>query len=125
MIRKGMDVARINMNYFEIHEQGDIINNIKKAALKENKDISIMVDLKGPLIRTLGFKDASYSIKVHSGQEIRISTNRSWKGNENLFVIDYEKIAEKLLVGDKVLIDYGGVVLTVIGFESEEKYLMN
>jgi len=67
MIRKGMDVARINMNYFEIHEQGDIINNIKKAALKENKDISIMVDLKGPLIRTLGFKDASYSIKVHSG----------------------------------------------------------
>ena len=46
-------------------------------------------------------------------------------GDESLFVIDYENIAEKLLVGDKVLIDYGGVVLTVIGFESEEKYLMN
>ena len=40
-------------------------------------------------------------------------------------MIDYENIAEKLLVGDKVLIDYGGVVLTVIGFESEEKYLIN
>lgn len=40
-------------------------------------------------------------------------------------MIDYENIAEKLLVGDKVLIDYGGVVLTVIGFESEEKYLLN
>ena len=67
MIRKGMNVARINMNYFEIHEQGEIISNIKRAALKENKDISIMVDLKGPLIRTLGFKDTSYSIKVHAG----------------------------------------------------------
>lgn len=42
-----------------------------------------------------------------------------------MFVIDYENIAEKLLVGDKVLIDYGGVVLTVIGFESEDKYLLN
>ena len=84
-----------------------------------------MVDLKGPLIRTLSFKDTLYSVKVKSGQEIRLSTNRNWKGDENLFVIDYENIAEKLVVGDKVLIDYGGVVLTVIGFESEEKYLLN
>jgi hypothetical protein len=29
------------------------------------------------------------------------------------------------MIGDKVLVDYGGVVLTVIGFESEEKYLSN
>ncbi len=30
-----------------------------------------------------------------------------------------------MIVGDKVLIDYGGIVLTVVGFESEEKYLAN
>ena len=36
--------------------------------------LPIMVDLKGPLIRTLGFKDM-YSIKVNVGQEIRISSN--------------------------------------------------
>ena len=42
-----------------------------------------------------------------------------------MFVIDYENIHEKLLIGDKVLVDYGGVVLTVIGFELENKYLMN
>jgi pyruvate kinase len=40
-----------------------------------------MVDLKGPLIRTLGFKEKTYSIKVESGQEIRISTNRNWLGD--------------------------------------------
>ena len=33
-----------------------------------------MVDLKGPHIRTLGFKDM-YSVKVKVGQEFRISTN--------------------------------------------------
>ena len=42
-----------------------------------------------------------------------------------MFVIDYEHIDEKLVVSDKVLVDYGGVVLTVIGFEAEEKYLSN
>jgi pyruvate kinase len=56
---------------------------------------------------------------------VRISTNKTWKGDEGLFVIDYENIEEKLVVGDKVLVDYGGVVMTVIGFESEEKYLLN
>lgn len=84
-----------------------------------------MVDLKGPLIRTLGFKEKTYSIKVESGQEIRISTNKNWKGDQNLIIVDYEHLADKLIVGDKVLIDYGGIVLTVIGFETEEKYLLN
>jgi pyruvate kinase len=75
MIEKGMDVARLNMNYFEVSEQGEIISNIKKACEMQGKDCAIMVDLKGPLIRTLGFQDGLYSIKVTSGQEVRISTN--------------------------------------------------
>lgn len=40
-----------------------------------------------------------------------------------MFIIDYENIHEKLSVGDKILVDYGGIILTVIGFESEDKYL--
>ena len=96
MIRKGMNVARINMNYFEIHEQNEMIANIRSAALKENKDVAIMIDLKGPLIRTLGFKDTMYSIRVLTGQEIRVSTNKGLKGDEDMFGIDYENIHEKL-----------------------------
>ena len=63
-----------------------------------------------------------YQIKVVTGQEIRISTNLNMKGDEGMFVIDYANIHEKLRVGDKILVDYGGVVLTVIGFEPEQKY---
>lgn len=29
MLDKGMDVARLNMNYFEVNEQAEIIGNIK------------------------------------------------------------------------------------------------
>ena len=39
-------------------------------------------------------------------------------------MIDLAKLDQHLSVGDKILVDYGGVVLTVIGFESEEKYIM-
>lgn len=122
MIERGMDIARLNMNYFELYEQNEIVNNVKKAAKEAGKNIGIMVDLKGPLIRTLGFKNM-YSVNVLSGQEIRISSNQAILGDEGMFVIDYNSIDEHLEIGDKILVDYGGVVLTVIGFEDEEKYL--
>lgn len=66
MIKKGMDVARLNMSYFDIEEQSQVISNIQKASKRAGKDISVMVDLKGPLVRTLGFKDI-YSIKIKAG----------------------------------------------------------
>lgn len=42
-----------------------------------------------------------------------------------MFVIDYPNIHEKLKIGDRILVDYGGAILTVIGFENEDKYLNN
>jgi len=57
MIEKGMDVARINMNYFDVNELNGIVDNIREASMLENKDVAIMVDLKGPLIRTMAFKE--------------------------------------------------------------------
>ena len=80
-----------------------------------------MVDLKGPLIRTLGFKDA-YSMKTKAGQKLRISSNTNLLGEDGLIVVDYPNLHEKLHPGDKILIDYGGIILTVLGFEAEEKY---
>jgi pyruvate kinase len=102
-----------------------MITNIRSAALKEGKDVAIMIDLKGPLIRTLGFRDTMYSIQVKTGEEVHISTNKKLKGEPGMFGIDYDRIHEKLMIGDKVLVDYGGVVLTVIGFEYEKTYLAN
>lgn len=36
-----------------------------------------------------------------------------------MFCLDYHNIHEKLRIGDKIIVDYGGIVLTVIGFEPE------
>lgn len=33
-----------------------------------------------------------------------------------MFVIDYPDIDEKLATGDKIIVDYGGCILTVVGF---------
>ena len=38
-------------------------------------------------------------------------------------MIDYNNIEEKLKIDDTIIIDYGGVILKVVGFEPEEKFL--
>jgi pyruvate kinase len=40
-----------------------------------------------------------------------------------MLVINYPDIHEKIEIGDKILVDQGGVLLTVIAFESEDQYL--
>jgi pyruvate kinase len=64
-----------------------------------------------------------YSVKVLTGQELRVSTNKTLEGEDGMIVLDYENLEEKLAIGDKILIDYGGIVLTVIGYDTEERYM--
>mmetsp|Transcript_32090 Transcript_32090/g.31404 ORF Transcript_32090/g.31404 Transcript_32090/m.31404 type:complete len:123 (-) Transcript_32090:108-476(-) len=118
-----MDVARLNMSYFEASELEETVEDIKAVSSEVGKDCPIMVDLKGPIIRTLPFRDGLYQINVAPGQEVRISSNRAMKGEEGMFVIDYPNIHELLNVGDQIVIDYGGALLTVVNFELEERYL--
>jgi pyruvate kinase len=40
-----------------------------------------------------------------------------------MLVINYPDIHEKVEIGDKILVDQGGVLLTVVAFESEDQYL--
>lgn len=40
-----------------------------------------------------------------------------------MVVIDFVDLDKYVKIGDKILIDYGGMVLTVLGFELEDKYL--
>ena len=53
MMEAGMDVARINMDYFESNQLEDLINNIKEASKQLSVPCPIFIDLKGMLIRTL------------------------------------------------------------------------
>ena len=52
MVAQGMDCARINCAHDSPEIWGQIISNVKKAALELNKEVKIAMDLAGPKIRT-------------------------------------------------------------------------
>ncbi|MDR4458737.1 hypothetical protein FO495_29375, partial [Bacillus tropicus] len=57
MIEEGMNVARLNFSHGRKEEQGARIKNIREASKKTGKTVGILLDTKGPEIRTNDFVD--------------------------------------------------------------------
>lgn len=58
MIDAGMDVARLNFSHGDHKTHGQLVDTLKEA-LKErpNKQVALMLDTKGPEIRTGQLRD--------------------------------------------------------------------
>ena len=52
-MQAGMDVARLNMDYFDPNEMRKVIQNVHAAADELGTSCPVFIDLKGMLVRTL------------------------------------------------------------------------
>lgn len=110
MIEEGMDVARLNFSHGTHDEHLSRINQIKKLRDEKKMPIGIMLDTKGPEIRTGDFENGS--IEVAKDQEITV-TARDIIGNDKTIKVNYKNIATDLKIDDIILIDDGLIELTV------------
>jgi pyruvate kinase len=102
----GMNVARINTAHITIDSAITVINNIRKVSNK----IAILIDTKGPEIRTLKLANPMF---VKKGDIISVSGEADFSG-ENMLPVSYERLQDMLVVGNRILIDDGDIELTVI-----------
>ena len=63
LIKAGMNVARLNFSHGDFDEHGQRIQNIKQAAKELNQSVAILLDTKGPEIRTGSFKNGEATIR--------------------------------------------------------------
>src|SRR5690606_2299164 len=59
LIAAGMNVARLNFSHGDFEEHGNRIRNIRQACKELNTTIAILLDTKGPEIRTGKLKEDS------------------------------------------------------------------
>lgn len=111
LVLAGLNVARLNFSHGSHEEHEKKINTIKKVREELNKPIAIMLDTKGPEIRTRDFENGR--AELHAGQEFTITT-RDILGNEQICSVTYENFAKELNVGDTILVDDGLIELFVI-----------
>ena len=110
LIGAGMNVCRLNFSHGDHEEHLQRINLIKKVRREAGTHTAIMLDLKGPEIRTGKFKDGVVDLK--SGDKFTLTT-RDILGDENMVSISYDGLPNDIKVGSRILIDDGLVEFVV------------
>lgn len=110
MLMAGMDVARVNFSHGEHESHGRTIDNFRAVRDALGKPASVMLDTKGPEIRTGNFKDKK--VMLEEGQTFTLTT-KDVEGDNTICSITYKMLPSELKKGDTVLIDDGKIRMTV------------
>lgn len=110
LIEKGMNVMRLNFSHGDFEEHGSRIDNVRKICAKNGKNVGIMLDTKGPEIRTKKFSE---KVVLNQGNKFTIYTKEDLIGDATKCSVTYENLYKDVEVGSKILIDDGLVALEV------------
>lgn len=110
LIDAGMNVARLNFSHGSHEEHAARIENIREASRQTGKAVAILLDTKGPEIRTGSLEvDA---VELIEGNRI-VLTTEDVAGNAERVSITYQELPADVAAGDTILIDDGLIGLTV------------
>ena len=110
LIKAGMNVARMNFSHGS-HEEHKARMDAVKAARKElGVPVGLMLDTKGPEIRTKTYKDGK--IEIVEGQQFTLTT-REIEGDNTIVAITYAGLPTDVKPGTRILIDDGLVAFNV------------
>lgn len=116
LIESGMNVARLNFSHGDHDEHLARINNIREASEKTGRRVAILLDTKGPEIRTNNMKDHK-PVTLVKGSEVRVSMTEV-EGDETKFSITYTELINDVEKGSHILIDDGLVDLLVTDIDT-------
>lgn len=117
LVKAGLNVARLNFSHGDYAEHGARIETIKQVREELGKPVAILLDTKGPEIRTGKF--GVDVVELVEGQEFTLTTE-DFLGNQDKCQISYTGLPEDVVPGDKILIDDGLIGLEVISTTATE-----
>ena len=103
----GMNVVRMNT----AHATEEGIRNIVKNVRAVSPHIGIMIDTKGPEVRTTDVKEP---IQYHTGDVVKIFGRPEMESSHDIVNLSYPDIAADVKVGDDILFDDGELDMKVM-----------
>lgn len=115
LLSAGMNVMRLNFSHGDYAEHGQRIKNLRAVMEKTGKKAAILLDTKGPEIRTMKLENGA-DVTLTAGQTFTFTTDQSIVGNKDRVAVTYAGFTEDLSVGNTVLVDDGliGMQVTAI-----------
>lgn len=111
LVENGMDIARFNFSHGDHEEQKGRIDLLKSVREETGRPVAMLLDTKGPEIRTGVMKDDK-KVQLVAGQKFVLTTEVIEGDNERVS-ITYEGLAEDVTIGTRILIDDGLLELEV------------
>ncbi len=117
MFKNGVNTIRLNMSHGDFEEHGKRITNARKVSKELDLPISILLDTKGPEIRTHKFENKKAEFKF--GQKVKIYTKEEILGTSEAFSVTYKDLPNIVTKGQKILCDDGKLTLEVLKSDPE------
>jgi len=114
----GMNVTRLNFSH-GTHEDHKIkIDLIKSIREKLNKSVAIMLDIKGPKIRTHNF--SGDNVLIDKDQKFVFSCGKEILGNKERCSVSYENLCHDIKPNGILLVDDGLLEFKIDSIEGTE-----
>ena len=111
LAKAGMDIARFNFSHGDHEEQKTRMDLLKKVRKELKLPIAILLDTKGPEIRT-GILEGGQKVYLEEGSQFTLTTKQI-EGNNTRCSQTYKDLPKDVKAGDTILIDDGLIQLTV------------
>ncbi|VEU39164.1 unnamed protein product [Pseudo-nitzschia multistriata] len=118
-----MNVARFNFSHGSHEEHKRSLDRLRKVAASKSSNIAVLLDTKGPEIRTGLFdKSVLTQLELKRGDDFTLIGDYSYKANcSKKLGCSYEQIAESVKPGQQILVADGALVLTVVSSDVPNK----
>jgi len=110
LMKAGMNVARLNFSHGDHAEHKARIDSIRKVSKKLGKTVAILLDTKGPEIRTHSMENGG--IELEKGTEVIVSMTEV-EGTPEKFSVTYDNLINDVDEGSYILLDDGLIELQV------------
>ena len=110
LVDSGMTMARLNMSHGLREDHRETIAMIRRASEEAGTPVSILVDLGGPKIR-VGRLDSP--LFLAEGEEVIVAPQETAREGE--IPTTYARLADDVVIGDRVLLDDGLLELRCVG----------
>lgn len=117
LMKAGMNVARLNFSHGDHDEHKARIDTIRKVAKRLNKTVGILLDTKGPEIRTHNMKDGV--IELEKGSEVVVSMTEV-EGTPDKISVTYDHLIDDVDEGSYILLDDGLIELQVKSIDKDK-----
>ncbi|EGG21715.1 pyruvate kinase [Cavenderia fasciculata] len=122
LIETGMSVCRCNFSHGTHEYHAQVIKNLREAVKITGKDCAVMLDTKGPEIRT-GLLEGGEPIDLPAETEIIVDTNTALPGNKQRISVDYKGLIDSVKVGGHLLIADGVISFSILEVNKEKGFL--